>query len=66
MTRIYNILWTLRIWKDIRGQDLVEYALMVGFMTVAAGVVMPGFSTSVNTFFSRVSSTLASATFSGS
>ena len=26
-----------RIWNDDRGQDLIEYALMAGFVAVAAG-----------------------------
>ena len=28
-------------WKDKRGQDLIEYALMAGFVAVAAGAIMP-------------------------
>ena len=31
----------LNIWKDDRGQDLIEYALMAGFVAVAAGAIMP-------------------------
>ena len=33
----------LNIWKDDRGQDLIEYALMAGFVAVAAGAIMPRF-----------------------
>jgi Flp pilus assembly pilin Flp len=28
-----------RIWNDERGQDLIEYALMAGFVAVAAGAI---------------------------
>jgi pilus assembly protein Flp/PilA len=42
------------IWKDTRGQDLIEYALMAGFVAVAAGAIMPGVSTSISTIFSKV------------
>jgi len=28
-------------WSDESGQDLVEYALMAGFVAVAAGAIMP-------------------------
>ena len=28
-----------RIWNDDRGQDLIEYALMAGFVAVAAGAI---------------------------
>ena len=33
----------LNIWKDDSGQDLIEYALMAGFVAVAAGAIMPRF-----------------------
>jgi pilus assembly protein Flp/PilA len=61
MTRINNLVWKLRIWKDTRGQDLIEYALMAGFVAVAAGAIMPGVATSISTIFSKISSTMAQA-----
>jgi len=61
MTRIANLVWKLRIWKDTKGQDLIEYALMAGFVAVAAGAIMPGVATSISTIFSKVSSTLTAA-----
>ena len=51
----------LRIARDTRGQDLVEYALMAGFVAVAAGAIMPGISTSISTIFSSVASVLTVA-----
>ena len=51
----------LKIWKDQRGQDLIEYALMAGFVAVAAGAVMPGVSGSISTIFSKVASVLIEA-----
>jgi pilus assembly protein Flp/PilA len=39
-----NLLLRLKIWKDQQGQDLIEYALMAGFVAVAAGAVMPNVS----------------------
>jgi pilus assembly protein Flp/PilA len=51
----------LRIWKDTRGQDLIEYALMAGFVAVAAGAIMPNVASSISTIFSQVSSVLSSA-----
>jgi pilus assembly protein Flp/PilA len=56
-------LWLLRlrIWKDTRGQDLIEYALMAGFVAVAAGAIMPNIASSISTIFSQVSSVLSSA-----
>ncbi|HEV8042082.1 MAG TPA: Flp family type IVb pilin [Bryobacteraceae bacterium] len=61
MTRITNLVWKLRIWKDTRGQDLIEYALMAGFVAVAAGAIMPGVATSISTIFSKIASTMTAA-----
>ncbi len=51
----------LTIWKDNRGQDLIEYALMAGFVAVAAGAIMPGVSVSISKIFSKVSSVMTAA-----
>lgn len=51
----------LNIWKDTRGQDLIEYALMAGFVAVAAGAIMPGVSTNLSQIFSKVSSVMVNA-----
>jgi pilus assembly protein Flp/PilA len=49
------------ICRDERGQDLIEYALMAGFVAVAAGAIMPGVSTTIGEIFSKVSSVLTDA-----
>jgi pilus assembly protein Flp/PilA len=54
MNHLISFVWKLRIWKDTRGQDLIEYALMAGFVAVAAGAVMPGVASSIQTIFSKV------------
>lgn len=56
-----NLLLHLKIWKDSRGQDLIEYALMAGFVAVAAGAVMPGVATSLSQIFSKVASVMSQA-----
>ena len=61
-----NLLLQLKIWKDQRGQDLIEYALMAGFVAVAAGAIMPGVATSLSQIFSKVGSVLSSANASSS
>ena len=58
---ITNLIWKLSIWKDERGQDLIEYALMAGFVAVAAGAIMPDVATSISAIFSKIGSTLSSA-----
>ncbi|MCX6608862.1 MAG: Flp family type IVb pilin [Acidobacteria bacterium] len=47
--------------RNRKGQDLIEYALMAGFVAVAAGAIMPGVSTSISTVFSKVASAMTSA-----
>ena len=61
MTRITNLIWKLRIWKDTRGQDLIEYTLMAGFVAVAAGAAMPQVATYISTIFSKVTSVMSAA-----
>jgi pilus assembly protein Flp/PilA len=56
----------LRIWVDHRAQDLMEYALMGGFVAVAAGAIMPGVAVSISQIFSRVISVLFNAKNTGS
>jgi pilus assembly protein Flp/PilA len=56
-----NLIWKLRILKDTRGQDLIEYALMAGFVAVAAGAIMPGVASSISTIFSKIASVMSSA-----
>lgn len=66
MKKLKNMVWSLRILKDTKGQDLIEYALMAGFVAVAAGAIMPSVGTSISTIFSRVSTTLSTAAGTGS
>jgi pilus assembly protein Flp/PilA len=54
-----------RAMNDCQGQDLVEYALMAGFVAVAAGAIMPGIATSISTIFSSVASVLTTASTQG-
>jgi Flp pilus assembly pilin Flp len=51
----------MQAWRDRRGQDLIEYALMAGFVAVAAGAIMPAVSSSISTIFSQVSSVMVNA-----
>jgi len=65
MNRLVNLAWKLRFWKDTRGQDLIEYALMAGFVAVAAGAVMPSVATSISTIFQKVSNLMIQAASAG-
>ena len=61
MKKITNLAWNLRIWKETRAQDLIEYALMAGFVAVAAGAIMPGVAGQITTIFTKVASSLTLA-----
>lgn len=66
MNTTKSTIWKLRIWMDhvlmdTRGQDLIEYALMAGFVAVAAGAIMPGVASSISKIFSKVSSVMSAA-----
>jgi Flp pilus assembly pilin Flp len=56
-----GLLLQLGIWTDGRGQDLIEYALMAGFVAVAATATFPNIAISVSQIFSKVGSALVQA-----
>jgi len=51
----------LGIWRDTRGQDMIEYALIAALVTLAAIAVVPGISTSISTVFSKIASTMTAS-----
>jgi pilus assembly protein Flp/PilA len=61
LKRLQCLLIRAQIWQDTNGQDLIEYALMAGFVALSAGAVMPGIATSVSKIFSKVASTMTAA-----
>jgi Flp pilus assembly pilin Flp len=61
MNRILKVVILTKVWRDERGQDLIEYALMAGFVAVAAGAIMPNVASSISTIFSQISSVLSLA-----
>jgi pilus assembly protein Flp/PilA len=60
-----NLVLRLKVWKDTRGQDLIEYALMAGFVAVAAGAIMPGVANSISVIFSKIASVMTAASGTG-
>ena len=56
--------WGISLSKfrsDSKGQDMIEYALMLGFLVVAAGAVLPAAASSIGTLFSQVESVVKTA-----
>ncbi len=58
---VWKWVTTRRFWTESRGQDLIEYALMAGFVAVAGGAAFPPVATSVSTIFSKIQSVLTAA-----
>jgi len=61
-----NLILKLKVLKDTRGQDLIEYALMAGFVAVAAGAIMPNVATAISTIFSKIGVVMSNAATQGS
>ena len=61
MEALANTKRMMNIWKDRRGQDLVEYALMAGFVAVAAGAMMGSVADQITPVFSKVLSVATAA-----
>ena len=59
MTKLYGLLKGLK--RDERAQDMVEYALLAGFIAVAAGALLPGIAADISIIFSKMASIVANA-----
>jgi Flp pilus assembly pilin Flp len=62
MTYFINLAVRLQgVFQDTMGQDFIEYALMAGFVAVAAGAISPGVAESISSVFSKVNSVMLAA-----
>ena len=59
MRKLYRFLENLK--RDERAQDMVEYALLAGFIAVAAGALLPGIADGISTIFSKMGSLVNNA-----
>ena len=61
-----NLILKIQVLRDTSGQDLVEYALMAGFVAVAGGAIFPAtLMPGVSTIFSRLDTFTAAAASQG-
>ena len=59
--------WICRLHYDLRGQDMVEYALMAGFVAVAGGAIFPtSLMPGVSSIFSKLTTYTTNAANQGS
>jgi Flp pilus assembly pilin Flp len=54
MQKTLRFLIGSRIWSDQHGQDLIEYAMIAGFIAVVSGMFMPNVSQDVSMVVSRI------------
>jgi pilus assembly protein Flp/PilA len=52
----------MRLWKEEDAQDLIEYALLIAFVALAATVGMKSLGTAVNHLFGNLHTTLTAIT----
>jgi Flp pilus assembly pilin Flp len=53
MVKLYNA--AIRVWSDVRGQDMIEYALLAAAIVVTvAGFLPTTVMPAVSTIFSKV------------
>ena len=51
-----------RLWSEEEGQDLIEYALLVALIALAATAGMTSLATAINTEFTSIGTSLTNAT----
>ncbi|HLK47293.1 MAG TPA: hypothetical protein VKT49_04110 [Bryobacteraceae bacterium] len=63
MRRLIRAFYPLcvRVYRDRRGQDMIEYALMAAFIAVASAAVLPSATPAISTVLSKVGSVLTVA-----
>lgn len=54
MKRLFRL--AEKLIYDEEGQDMVEYALLAGFIAVAAGASLPPVAEGISTIFSKMTS----------
>ena len=59
MRKLSPLTWVRRLFQipnDVRGQDMIEYALMAATVAVGSGAILPPVSSSISTIFSKINS----------
>ncbi|MDQ2777134.1 MAG: Flp family type IVb pilin [Acidobacteriota bacterium] len=62
------IVWQIlkRLWQEEDAQDMVEYALLLAFVALAAVSLLSGIGTSIKGVFTSINTNLAAARAAGS
>lgn len=62
MEKLTKLYVRLQVLRDDRGQDLIEYALVVSLIALAATAGMSSVANAINTAFSNIGSKITSYT----
>jgi Flp pilus assembly pilin Flp len=54
MRDLMNSVLSLKIWSDDKGQDLIEYALVAGFIAIGVAATLPSVTNGLLNIFSQV------------
>jgi pilus assembly protein Flp/PilA len=54
MQKLWHSVISLRIWSDQHGQDLIDYAMIAGFIAVVTGMFLPNVSKDVSRVYSEL------------
>ena len=54
MSRVQRLTIGLRFCRDERGQDLIEYAMIAGFLVVTSTLVVPDFAHNVCVLINKI------------
>jgi len=54
-------LFLRKLWNDEDGQDMVEYALLLGFIVLCAAAILTTTRTQISTIWTTINSALSSA-----
>jgi Flp pilus assembly pilin Flp len=54
MQKLWHSVVSLRIWSDQHGQDLIDYAMIAGFIAVVSGMFLPNVSEDVSRVYSEL------------
>lgn len=54
MRKMCHSVVSLQIWSDQHGQDLIDYAMIAGFIAVVSGMFLPNVSQDVSRVYSEL------------
>jgi Flp pilus assembly pilin Flp len=61
MAKALSFVTQLKIWKDTRGQDMLEYGCFMAAIVLLYAAFSPSVATGLVNVFSRISSNLSTA-----